>query len=150
MQEISIIIGADHLGLPLKNTIKEHLLKNNYKIEDLGVNTDDMVDYPDIGEKLAKKIASMPGHRGILFCGTGAGMAIVANKIPGVRAVCINDPYTAERAIASNNAQVVTLGSLIIGPEVAKKLVDIWLSNEFQQGRSGTKVDKINKIDKSA
>ena len=150
MQEISIIIGTDHLGLPLKNTIKEHLLKNNYKVEDLGVNTDDMVDYPDIGEKLAKKIASTPDHRGILFCGTGAGMAIVANKIPGVRAVCINDPYTAERAIASNNAQVVTLGSLITGPEVAKKLVDIWLSNEFQQDRSGTKVDKINKIDKSA
>jgi ribose 5-phosphate isomerase B len=150
VQEISIIIGADHLGLPLKNTIKEHLLKNNYKVDDLGVNTDDMVDYPDIGEKLAIKIASTTGHRGILFCGTGAGMAIVANKIPGVRAVCINDPYTAERAIASNNAQVVTLGSLITGPEVAKKLVDIWLSNEFQQGRSGTKVDKINKIDKSA
>ena len=150
MQEISIIIGADHLGLPLKNTIKEHLLKNNYKVDDLGVNTDDMVDYPDIGEKVAIKIASTPGHRGILFCGTGAGMAIVANKIPGVRAVCINDPYTAERAIASNNAQVVTLGSLITGPEVAKKLVDIWLSNEFQQDRSGTKVDKINKIDKSA
>ena len=150
MKEISLIIGADHLGLPLKNTIKEHLLKNNYKIDDLGVNTDDMVDYPDIGEKLAKKIALKPDHRGILFCGTGAGMAIVANKIPGVRAVCINDPYTAERAIASNNAQVVTLGSLITGPEVAKKLVGIWLSNEFQQDRSGTKVDKINKIDKSA
>jgi ribose 5-phosphate isomerase B len=150
VQEISIIIGADHLGLPLKNTIKEHLLKNNYKVDDLGVNTDDMVDYPDIGEKVAKKIALMPGYRGILFCGTGAGMAIVANKISGVRAVCINDPYTAERAIASNNAQVVTLGSLITGPEVAKKLVDIWLSNEFQQDRSGTKVDKINKIDKSA
>ena len=150
MQKISLIIGADHLGLPLKNTIKEHLLKNNYKVEDVGVNTDDMVDYPDIGEKLAKKIASTSGYRGILFCGTGAGMAIVANKIPGVRAVCINDPYTAERAIASNNAQVVTLGSLITGPEVAKKLVDIWLSNEFQQDRSGTKVDKINKIDKSA
>jgi len=150
VQKISLIIGADHLGLPLKNTIKEHLLKNNYKVEDVGVNTDDMVDYPDIGEKLAKIIASTPGYRGILFCGTGAGMAIVANKIPGVRAVCINDPYTAERAIASNNAQVVTLGSLITGPEVAKKLVDIWLSNEFQQDRSGTKVDKINKIDKSA
>lgn len=150
MQKISLIIGADHLGLPLKNTIKEHLLKNNYKVDDLGVNTDDMVDYPDIGEKLAKKIASTPDHRGILFCGTGAGMAIVANKIPGIRAVCINDPYTAERAIASNNAQVVTLGSLITGPEVAKKLVDIWLLNEFQQDRSGAKVDKINKIDKSA
>ena len=79
-----------------------------------------------------------------MCCGTGAGMAIVANKIPGVRAVCINDPYTAERAIASNNAQVVTLGSLITGKEVGKKLVDIWLENDFQGGKSLTKVEKIN------
>ena len=82
-----------------------------------------------------------------MCCGTGAGMAIVANKIPGVRAVCINDPYTAERAIASNNAQVVTLGSLITGEEVGKKLVDIWLENDFQGGKSLSKVEKINKLD---
>ena len=86
-------------------------------------------------------------ERGMLFCGTGAGMAIVANKVKGVRAVCINDPYTAERAIASNNAQVVTMGTLITGSEVAKKLVDIWLSNEFQGGGSAKKVDKINNLD---
>ena len=98
-------------------------------------------------EKLANKIASSDYERGILFCGTGAGMAIVANKVKGVRAVCINDPYTAERAIASNNAQVVTLGTLITGPEVAKKLVDIWLGNEFQGGGSAKKVDKINNLD---
>ena len=80
----------------------------------------DPVDYPDVGEKLANKIASSDYERGILFCGTGAGMAIVANKVKGVRAVCINDPYTAERAIASNNAQVVTLGTLITGPRLQK------------------------------
>ena len=95
----------------------------------------------------AKEIASSKYQRGILFCGTGAGMAIVANKVKGVRAVCINDPYTAERAIASNNAQVVTMGTLITGPEVAKKLVDIWLSNEFQGGGSAKKVEKINNLD---
>tara|TARA_B100000029_G_C17585830_1_gene961093 strand:+ start:970 stop:1419 length:450 start_codon:yes stop_codon:yes gene_type:complete len=148
MQKISVILGADHLGLPLKNSVKDHLLKNNYHVEDIGVNDTKAIDYPDIGEELANKIAKSDAHRGILFCGTGAGMAIVANKVKGIRAVCINDPYTAERAIASNNAQVVTLGSLITGPEVAKKLVDIWLANEFQGGGSTQKVEKINKLDK--
>ncbi len=147
MKKIKIILGADHLGLPLKNSIKEHLITNNYEVDDIGVNENNPVDYPDIGEKLAKEIASLKYERGMLFCGTGAGMAIVANKVKGVRAVCINDPYTAERAIASNNAQVVTMGTLITGPEVAKKLVDIWLSNEFQGGGSAKKVDKINNLD---
>ena len=147
MKDIYILLGADHLGLPLKNILKEHLIDKGYSVEDIGVDNNDPVDYPDIGEKLAKRIAKGDSERGILCCGTGAGMAIVANKIPGVRAVCINDPYTAERAIASNNAQVVTLGSLITGKEVGKKLVDIWLENDFQGGKSLPKVEKINKLD---
>ncbi len=147
MKDNFILLGADHFGLPLKNALKEHLKKNGYEVEDIGVDNEDPVDYPDVGEKLARRIANGDSERGILFCGTGAGMAIVANKIPGVRAVCINDPYTAERAIASNNAQVVTLGSLIVGPEVGKKLVDIWLENDFQGGKSLPKVEKINKLD---
>ena len=147
MKANNILLGADHLGLPLKNILKEHLIDKGYSVEDIGVDNNDPVDYPDIGEKLAKRIAKGDSERGILCCGTGAGMAIVANKIPGVRAVCINDPYTAERAIASNNAQVVTLGSLITGKEVGKKLVDIWLENDFQGGKSLPKVDKINKLD---
>ena len=147
MKDIYILLGADHLGLPLKNVLKKHLIDKGYSVEDIGVDNNDPVDYPDIGEKLAKRISKGDSERGILCCGTGAGMAIVANKIPGVRAVCINDPYTAERAIASNNAQVVTLGSLITGKEVGKKLVDIWLENDFQGGKSLPKVDKINKLD---
>ena len=147
MKDNFILLGADHFGLPLKNALKEHLKKNGYEVEDIGVDNENPVDYPDVGEKLARRIANGDSERGILCCGTGAGMAIVANKIPGVRAVCINDPYTAERAIASNNAQVVTLGSLIIGPEVGKKLVDVWLENDFQGGKSLPKVQKINKLD---
>ena len=147
MKDNNVLLGADHLGLPLKNILKEHLIDKGYSVEDIGVDNNDPVDYPDIGEKLAKRIAKGDSERGILCCGTGAGMAIVANKIPGVRAVCINDPYTAERAIASNNAQVVTLGSLITGEEVGKKLVDIWLENDFQGGKSLPKVEKINKLD---
>ena len=147
MKDNIILLGADHLGLSLKNSLKNHLQDKGYKIEDVGVDSEDPVDYPDVGEKLARKIANGDSVRGILCCGTGAGMAIVANKIPGVRAVCINDPYTAERAIASNNAQVVTLGGLITGKEVGKKLVDIWLENDFQGGKSLPKVEKINKLD---
>ena len=147
MKDNSILLGSDHLGLSLKNALKEHLVKKGYAIEDIGVDNEDPIDYPDIGERLARRIAKGDSERGILCCGTGAGMAIVANKVSGVRAVCINNPYTAERAIASNNAQVVTLGGLITGKEVGKKLVDIWLENDFQGGRSLSKVEKINKLD---
>jgi ribose 5-phosphate isomerase B len=105
------------------------------------------VDYPDVGAALAEEVARGKYGRGILVCGTGAGMSIVANKVPGVRAVCVQDPYTAERARASNNAQVITMGSQITGPEVAKKLVDIWLESEFQGGRSAPKVNKIDQLD---
>lgn len=142
-----IIIGSDHFGLPLKQKINEYLTFLGYEVEDLGVRGDDPVDYPDIGTTLAELVAANHYDRGILICGTGAGMAIVANKVPGVRAVCVQDPFTAERARASNNAQIITFGSQIIGIEVAKKLLDIWLKSEFQGGRSAPKVKKIDELD---
>lgn len=144
-----VIIGADHLGLPLKNAIAEHLRAKGHEVEDIGVHDDKPVDYPDVAVELAKRISKNEFERGILICGTGAGMAITANKVPGVRAVTVTDPYTAERAIASNNAQVITLGALVTGVNVAKMLVDIWLANEFQGGGSARKVEKMNQIDAS-
>ncbi|MFV2093525.1 MAG: RpiB/LacA/LacB family sugar-phosphate isomerase [Hyphomicrobiales bacterium] len=147
MPDPKIIIAGDHLGLPLKNAIRDHLRSRGADVVDMGVDTDNAVDYPDIGLALSKRIAAGEFDRGILVCGTGAGMAITANKVPGVRAVCITDPYTAERAIASNNAQIVTLGALITGASVAKMLVDIWLANRFQGGGSTKKVAKIDAID---
>lgn len=142
-----IIIGADHFGLPLKQDISEYLRLLGYELEDIGVQEDTPVDYPDIAASLAELVAQKQYDRGILICGTGAGMAIAANKVPGVRAVCVQDPFTAERARASNNAQIITFGSQITGPEVAKKLLDIWLKSEFQGGRSAPKVQKINDLD---
>lgn len=142
-----IVVGADHLGLPLKDVVRDYLREKGYEVDDLGVTDAGPVDYPDIGRSVAETIAEGRYERGILICGTGAGMAIVANKVPGVRAVAVNDPYTAERAVASNNAQVITMGSQIVGPEVAKKLVDIWLVSEFQGGRSAPKVAKIDQLD---
>jgi ribose 5-phosphate isomerase B len=142
-----IVVGADHLGLPLKNVISEYLHSLGCLVDDLGVYETTPVDYPDIAVTLAEAVSQGKYERGILFCGTGAGMAIVANKVPGVRAVCVQDPYTAERARASNNAQVITMGSLVTGPEVAKKLIAIWLESEFQGGRSLAKVTKIDQVD---
>lgn len=147
MPDTKVIIAGDHLGLPLKNAIRDHLLGRGVNVVDMGVDTGDAVDYPDIGLGLSRRIAAAEFDRGILICGTGAGMAITANKVPGIRAVCITDPYTAERAIASNNAQIVTLGALVTGVNVAKMLVDIWLANQFQGGGSAQKVAKIDAID---
>jgi ribose 5-phosphate isomerase B len=142
-----IVIGSDHNGLPLKNLIRDHLRELGYQVEDFGVHSDDPVDYPDIGAKVAEAVAGENYNDGILVCGTGAGMAIVANKVPGIRAVCIADPYSAERARASNNANIITFGSQTTGSEVAKKLINIWLESEFQGGRSAPKVEKINQLD---
>lgn len=142
-----IVVGADHLGVELKRAIVEHLRAKGHEVTDLGVEGTEAVDYPDVARPLAERVAAGEFPRGILICGTGAGMAITANKVPGVRAVCVQDPYTAERAIASNNAQVITLGAQITGVPVARMLVDIWLANEFQGGRSAPKVAKIDAVD---
>jgi len=143
----TVVIGSDHFGFQLKNALRDYIRSKGWNVVDMGVDSEMPIDYPDMGTRLAEAIRDGKYDRGILICGTGAGMAIVANKIPGVRAVCIHDPYTAERARASNNAQIATLGSQVIGIEVAKKLIDIWLSSEFQGGRSFSKVEKINLLD---
>ncbi len=142
-----LIIGSDHLGKDLKDSIKAHLETKGIEVTDVGVKEEKQVDYPDIGKILAEKIQKNDYERGILVCGTGAGMAIVANKFSGIRAVCVNDAYTAERSIASNNAQIITFGALVTGTPNALMYTDIWLKNNFQSERSGKKVDKINKLD---
>jgi ribose 5-phosphate isomerase B len=142
-----LVVGSDHFGLPLKNLIRDYLREKGYEVDDIGTDSTEPVDYPDIAEKLANEVSTGNYERGVLVCGTGAGMAIVANKVPNVRAVAVYDPYTAERAKASNNAHVITLGSQTIGTEVAKKLVDIWLKAEYSGGRSAPKVKKMEDID---
>jgi ribose 5-phosphate isomerase B len=142
-----IVMGADHFGLSLKNIIRDYLREKGYEVDDLGVNTEEPVDYPDIAVTVAEAVGQGKYERGVLICGTGAGMAIVANKVPGVRAASVNDPYSAERVRASNDAQIITMGSQVTPPAVAKKLIDIWLESEFQGGRSAPKVAKIKQVD---
>jgi ribose 5-phosphate isomerase B len=148
-KDIEILIGSDHYGLELKNGIKKYLIEKGYQVHDVGVNNSDPVLYPEIAVKLCNELLEKKLDRGLLICGTGAGMAIVANKIPGIRAVCIHDAYTAERAKASNDAQIATLGSQVVSLTLAEKLVDIWLMNEFQGGRSLPKVELINQLDEA-
>jgi ribose 5-phosphate isomerase B len=131
----------------LKEIIKQHIQSKGLEVTDIGVYDKSPVDYPDIGLALAERVSRGDYDRGILICGTGIGMAIVANKVPGVRAAQCHDVYSAERARKSNDAQIMTIGALVVGVELAKKLVDIWLESEFQGGRSLPKVEKINKID---
>ena len=142
-----IVIASDHFGRHLKNALRDYLIAKGFQVDDLGVHSDDPVDYPDVGTPVAEIVGAGKYDRGILICGTGAGMAIVANKVPNVRAVCVTDPYTAERARASNDAQIITFGSQVMGVEAAKKLVDIWLDSEFQGGRSLPKVIKLKQLD---
>lgn len=144
---MKIILGSDHLGFELKEIIKQHIQSKGLEVTDIGVYDKSPVDYPDIGLALAERVSRGDYDRGILICGTGIGMAIVANKVPGVRAAQCHDVYSAERARKSNDAQIMTMGALVVGTELAKKLVDVWLESEFQGGRSLPKVEKINKID---
>jgi ribose 5-phosphate isomerase B len=144
---MTIAIGSDHNGFKLKEEIKAYLKTLGREVEDYGVASEDPVDYPDVAVKLAEAVARGKHERGILVCGTGIGMAIAANKVPGVYAATCHDAYSTERARKSNNAQVMTMGAQVIGSELAKSLVDIWLESEFQGGRSQPKVDKIRKIE---
>lgn len=145
---MKVAIGSDHNGFNLKELIKEHITSKGIEVVDCGVNDTKPVDYPDIALSVSNKVAAGDFDRAILICGTGIGMAIVANKVPGVRAAQCSDIYSAERARKSNDAQVMTLGAQVTGTELAKKLVDAWLESEFEGGRSLSKVEKIKQIDK--
>jgi ribose 5-phosphate isomerase B len=136
-----VAVGCDPNAADLKETIKELLKSEGHSFEDFG--SDDPI-YPNVAFKVGEAVASGKFDRGILVCGTGIGMSIAANKVPGVYAALLADPYSAERAIKSNNTNVATLGQQTMGPYVAKALVKIWLDAEWEPGtRSEPKVQAI-------
>ncbi|WP_312758454.1 ribose 5-phosphate isomerase B [Pantoea brenneri] len=140
----TIAIGADDAAIELKNLIKRHLEEKQYEVVDYSNDArNDRPMYPDVAFALATAIQQGKYERGILLCGTGIGVAIVANKVPGVRAAQCHDTFSAERARKSNNAQVMTMGARVVGPELAKTIVNAWLASEFEAGGSSAKVDKI-------
>jgi ribose 5-phosphate isomerase B len=145
-----IALGADQNGFALKEAIKEHLLAGGHEVVDHGVGDGQSADYPDIAAVVARQVATGAVERAILVCGTGLGMAIAANKVPGVRAGSVTDPYSAERLVKSNAAQVLCLGGRVVGAEVAKLLVDHFMGATFQGGASLGKVAKLEALDGSS
>ena len=142
---MNIAIGADSAGKPLLDVIAAHLAtKPEVRVNDLSQSG----YYADLSQKLAATILDGANDRGILFCGTGIGVCISANKVPGIRAALTHDTYSAERAAKSNNAQIITMGARVIGPELAKAIVDAWLASDFDPaGPSAGNVAAIDRLD---
>jgi ribose 5-phosphate isomerase B len=145
MSMAAIAIAADEAGAPLKEHLAKYLQNHGYEVKDFGNGTE--VDYPDVAAEVAEAVGRGEHDRALLVCGTGLGMAITANKIPGVRAVTAHDPYSAERARKSNDAQVLTMGGRVIAPQAAEKVLDHWLASEFEGGGSTIKVEKMKQVD---
>ncbi len=142
-----IAIGCDDAGYALKETIRQFIETEGWGVADFGCHSEAPVDYPDVGFAVSSAVARHEYDRAVLICGTGIGMAITANKVPGVRAAQAHDTFSAERARKSNNAQVLTLGSRVVGPELAKFIVRAWLESEFEGGNSTRKVEKMIQIE---
>jgi ribose 5-phosphate isomerase B len=132
---LRIVIGSDDAGYEYKEALKRDLLANpNVElIEDVGVDSQSHTAYPLVAIAAAEKVASGAADRALLICGTGLGMAISANKVPGVRAVTAHDSFSVERAVLSNNSQVLTLGQRVIGLELARRLLKEWLTYRFDE-----------------
>ncbi|MCO4318116.1 RpiB/LacA/LacB family sugar-phosphate isomerase [Phyllobacterium sp. 21LDTY02-6] len=142
---MKIAIGADSAGKPLLDVIAAHL---GGKTELVVTDMSQPGFYADLARDLAQTIIDGEHERGILICGTGIGVSISANKVPGIRAALTHDTYSAERAAKSNNAQIITMGARVIGPELAKSIVDTWLASEFDpNGPSASNVAAIDRLD---
>ena len=151
MTKYTIAIDCDDAAIDMKNVIYEYLKEKKVSITDLEYSANnDSAYYPEIGYNLAKKIQQGIFNRGILICGTGLGMAMVANKVEGVFAGTCHDVYSAERLKKSNDAQVITMGARVIGTELAKMIVDAYLGSEFQGGGSQPKVEQMRELEKES
>lgn len=142
-----IVIGSDHGGYALKEAIINHLKKKKYEVIDVGAYSEDRVDYPDFAEKAARMVASKEVKMGILICKTGIGMCISANKIKGIRAANVHDIDTAKLSKEHNNANIITLGSIVLEPEEAIEVVESWLDAKFVGGRHKRRIKKISKLE---
>lgn len=144
----TIAIASDHAGRELKEDIKLFLKEKDIEFVDLGTNDSSSVDYPDFGIAVAKKVSLGEIERGILVCGTGIGMSIVANKFVNVRAALVNDLYTVRMAKEHNDANVLVIGGRVVGKGLAREIVSTWLNTEFEGGRHQRRLDKIGEIEK--
>lgn len=136
-------LGSDHGGFELKEHLKAHLLEKGYEVVDFGTHSEESVDYPEIGKKVATEVVSGEVELGILVCGTGIGIGISANKVKGIRCAICSDVYSAKMSRAHNNANMISLGGRVVGRDLAFEIIDAWLVTEFEGGRHERRVNKI-------
>jgi len=140
---VKILMASDHAGFELKELLAERARESGHEVVDLGPPTEDPVDYPDFAHDLARRISAGEAESGVLICGTGIGMAIAANRHPGVRAALCHDAFTAELARRHNNANVLCMGGRTTGSGVAIQMLDIFLATPFDGGRHALRVQKV-------
>lgn len=140
---MKVIVGSDHGGFDLKNTIVSELKDKGLEVTDFGPGNDDSVDYPDFAKPLAEKVAAGEYDKGILICGTGIGMSISANKVKGIRCALVHDTFSARATREHNDSNILAMGERVIGKGLASDIVDIWLNTEFEGGRHEKRVRKI-------
>ena len=143
-----VALGADHGGYRMKEMLKSHLTKAGYQVSDFGTDSEESVDSPDFARAVAEAVSSGSAWRGILIDGAGIGSCMAANKVPGVRAAMCHDHATAVNSREHNDANVLTLGAGLLGDNLARQIVDTWLSTNFGGGRHARRVEKITAIEK--
>ena len=144
----TIALGADHAGFQVKEAIKGWLIEHGYQVVDHGTHSTESVDYPDYGAQVALAVADRKVERGVLVCGTGIGMTITANKVPGIRAALCSDLYTARMSREHNDANVLALGGRLMGPEMALDILRMWLATDFAGDRHRRRIDKIAELER--
>jgi ribose 5-phosphate isomerase B len=142
-----VALGADHAGFPLKEDLKTWLISRGFDVVDLGTQSAESVDYPDFAVGVGSAIAAGKADCGVLVCGTGIGMAMAANKVPGIRAAACTDAFSARMSREHNDANVLALGARITARDAAIEILEIWLGAEFAGGRHARRVEKILALD---
>ena len=143
---MKIAIASDHAAIGFKAELSGWLRDHGHEVEDLGTHTDASVDYPDYGYRLAEAVAAGKAERGVALCGSGIGISIAANRNPAVRCALVNEPLSARFARSHNDANVIAMGERMIGLEMAKACLDVFLSTEFEGGRHSHRVDKLSHL----
>lgn len=142
-----IFVGSDHGGLELKSALISALQQRGLDVKDCGTENSDSVDYPDFAVKVAEAVSRGDAQLGVLVCGTGIGMSIVANKFPGVRAALATDEFMAQMAKEHNNANILVLGGRVLAEDKAIKMLNVWLDSEYEGGRHQRRLDKIAEVE---
>ncbi|MBL0700328.1 MAG: ribose 5-phosphate isomerase B [Desulfosarcina sp.] len=141
-----IIIGCDHAAYYLKGKIKEFIVKRGMEVEDAGTDSEESVDYPDFGIKVASMVSTGRYEHGILLCGTGLGMSMVANRFTNVRAALCGDMFSAIMSRRHNDSNILVMGARVIGESLAMEIVRAWLETPFEGGRHLARIEKFNNI----